>query len=241
MTRAKRAAVLALQRRRVIARALVEGPHSFHPPKNAKVYGWLEPTLRFVVGDYPEDTRSFAVFCDDSMNKYSHLFTPMVRIATWRREAELNNRGQWPLVDVRWAYLRRGRVRVDQHIRRLARALTRLKLGDSGIYDRRQAAPATDGPTLGFGLMVRTDVHCLELSGKAPRRDSLVKIVMSGCALLEEVVAPTSLRGWTECYDQDLSAKQMMARRHWKWAPRREPNQRMEPARAARARLIRGR
>lgn len=190
MTRTKRAAVLALQRRRFIARTLVDGPHSFHPPKNAKTYGWLEPTLRFVVGDYPADTRSFALYCDDSMNKYSHLFTPMIRISTWRREAELNNRGQWPLVDVRWAYLRRGRGLVDQHIRRLVGALTRLKLGESGIYDRRQAAPASDGQTLGFGLMVRTGVHYLELSGSAPRNDSLAKIVMAGCALLEEVASP---------------------------------------------------
>lgn len=228
MTRTKKAAALALLRRSVIARALIEGPHSFHPPKSSKEYGWLEPTLRYVVGDYPADTRSFALFCDDSMNKYSHLFTPMIRIATWRREAELDNRGQWPLVDVRWAFLRRGRGRVDEHIRRLVRALGRLNLGNSGIYDRRRSASVTDEPTLGLSLMVRTDVHLLEFSGTAPRRDALAKIVLSGCALMEEVSTPVSLRAWTECYDQDLTAKQMMKRRHWKWIPTREPNQSAE-------------
>lgn len=211
----------SLLRRRYIANQLVEGPHSFHPPKSAKEYGWLEPTLRFVVGEFPADRRSLAVFSDDSMNKYSDLFTPMIRIATWRRHEEAKHSGRWPLVDVRWGYLRRGRGRVDQFIRRLVRALGRLRLGDGGLYDRRKSTPSAMKSTLGdFRLMVRTEALQLELSGTALRGDALPRLIIDGCQLLEEVSVLAPLRGWTECYDQDLSATNLVVRSHWKWIPR---------------------
>jgi hypothetical protein len=212
----------SLLRRRYIANQLVEGPHSFHPPKSAREYGWLEPTLRFVIGEFPANRRSFAVFSDDSMNKYTNLFTPMIRIATWRRAEESTHRGRWPLVDVRWGYLRRGRARVDRFIRRLVRALGRLKLGDGGLYDRRRSTPSAMKSTLGdFSLMVRTEALQLELSGTALRGDTLPRLIMDGCQLLEDVCAPAPLRGWTECYDQEFSATNLVVRSHWKWLPKR--------------------
>jgi hypothetical protein len=186
-----------------------------------------------VVGEYPANRRSFSVFCDDSMNKYSHLFTPMIRIATWRREAEITNGGKWPLVDVRWAYLRRGRGRVDQHIRDLIRALGRLKLGNGGLYDRRQSTSAVEGSTLAdYSLMVRADVHQIKISGTALRGDALPRLIIDGCELLEAVAKPEAFRGWTECYDQDLSAETLVARSHWKWIPKRESNHGLQPTAA---------
>jgi hypothetical protein len=162
----------ALLRRRYVANRLLEGPHAFHPPSSAREYGWLEPTLRFVVGELPADRRSFAVFCDDSMNKYSHLFTPMVRTATWRRTDEPRHSGRWPLVEVRWGYLRKGRGRVDDYIRRLVRALGRVKLGDNGLYDRRKSTPSAQKSLFGhFELLVRTEAQQIELSGTALRGD----------------------------------------------------------------------
>lgn len=203
----------ALLRRRYIANQLLEGP----------VYGWLEPTLRFIVGELPADRRSFAVFCDDSMNKYSHLFTPMIRTATWRHGEEPNHSGQWPLVDVRWGYLRRGRGRVDELIRRLVRALGHLTLGADGLYDRRRSSPSAMVSTLGdFNLMVRTEAHQIELSGDGLPGDALPKLISDGCQLLEEVATLAALRGWTECYDQDLSVPNLVARSHWEWTPKRQ-------------------
>jgi hypothetical protein len=210
----------SLLRRRYIANRLLEGPHAFHPPKSA-AYGWLEPTLRFVVGELPADRRSFAVFCDDSMNKYSNLFTPMIRTATWRRAEESTHSGRWPLVDVRWGYLRRGRGRVDHFIRGLVRALGRLKLGDNGLYERRKATSVTKSTLGHFELLVRTEALTIELFGTARRGDSLQKFILEGSQLLEKVFTPASARGWTECYDQDLSATNLVARSHWKWNRRR--------------------
>jgi hypothetical protein len=69
--------------------------------------------------------------------------------------------------------------------------------------------------------LVRTEAHRIELSGTAWRGDTLPKFILEGCQLLEEVFTPASVRGWTECYDQDLSATNLVARSHWKWSRRR--------------------
>src|SRR5215510_10403897 len=76
--------------------------------------------------------------------------------------------------------------------------------------------------TLGdFNLMVRTEAHQIELSGDGLPGDALPMLISDGCQLLEEVATLAALRGWTECYDQDLSVPNLVARSHWEWTPKR--------------------
>ena len=215
-----RASARALLRRRYIANLLIEGPHAFHPPRS-RGYGWLEPSLRLEIGNWPGSRRakSCALFRDGTVNRSRPQLTPMIRVATWSSAREHEHAGRWPLVEVRWGYLRRGSGRVDDYVRKLARALGAGPLIDGGARGRR-AGPARrhSGRYEAFTAMLATDERRLEFSSAGFGQERMVKRLEAGLALLEEVMVPVRTRAWAECFEADLFSPRLVRNRHWRWS-----------------------
>lgn len=206
-----------LARRRRVAFALIEGPHTIFP--RGRQGTELDPTLHFTFGSFPKDTCSVILFCDNTVNRHHKFHDPVVRVAVWKRRREVDNTNPWPLVTVRWGRLRKGRRRVAALARRVAEELGHAPvIVDGGIFTRNGAPKARVGDGSDeFQVMLRTRLQKVTLRTPALVGDSLHRVVHQGCRLLQNLMSPLDFRGWKECYDQDLSSNGRRIDRHWRW------------------------
>lgn len=207
-----------LLRRRKVALALIEGPHSIHPPQSVDLIGWLEPVLRLEVLRFAVEQRAVTVYCDDTMNRTSGFQKPVVRVASWARGADVGREMRWPLVDVRWGRIAGHRTAVDDLIRRLIREIRRACLVVEGLYDRRVdvTLPERHHET-SYCVMIRTTHQEVSLRIPSLASNRLPPMIEAGMKLLESKLKPLRFRGWHECYDKDLTSLLRRGSTHWKW------------------------
>ena len=214
-------------RRRYLAIALIEGPHTIFPPDRAKMLE-MRPVLQFILGGYPSDTSSVALYCDSTVNRHSRFDAPLVRVAIWNRETEATNMGPWPQVAVRWGRLRRGKRRVRDFVRRLIRHLGKGPIVvDGGIFTRYgHPRVSTIDYEHFYKLMLRTRLQEIRLHSPGLAGDPLLDMVRRGSDLLQELMEPSTFRGWAECYDRDICSPNLVKSSHWCWdgkVPKRDP------------------
>jgi hypothetical protein len=202
-----------------VAFALLDGPHTIFPPPPRHGTLELDLVFRFVSGEYPRDCRSVALYCDGTVNKHSGFHEPLVRVAIWKRREEPDNIRFWPAVSVEWGWLRSGKRRIGDFIRRLTRQLQRPPVvADGGVFTRNGRPPVIlDDKSDRFTLLVKTRLQSIELSTPAIRDDTLRALASKGASLLEELMVPFDFKGCTECYDKDLSSLKLVSASHWRW------------------------
>ncbi len=199
-----------------IANELIDGPLAIIPPQHEENYGWMECDLRIVIIENNYSWMdSVALYTDDSMNKASDFFFPVLRVCSWQREKDMPGDNKKPSINITLNSIVNEQS-ISDCIFNLQKELSSMSFIAHGlIKERNGVCVERDNNLPQFRIYMRNGNQTIDYRSAPIVDDVFTKHVFRLFDFLKDQAKEFDKSGWQERYRTNLD--EQLPEDMWDW------------------------